>query len=197
MISADGVGLGPEGDADVGVQSRGDGVVSGEAFAGRSAEVRALCLVELQPVHAAVASALQAQAMAAGTGDRAWTPEAIADLLRMPGSYGYLATDSAAVEPLGFVFCRSVAGEGEILVLAVVPALWRRGLGRALLSRALGRARALGLQRMLLEVAVDNRPARSLYEAAGFRAVGRRPGYYHRADGRQVDALTLECEFSD
>src|SRR3546814_294514 len=132
--------------------------------------------------------------MAAGTGDRSWTPDAIGSLLAMRGSFGYLAVegDPPAPEPIGLVFCRSVTDEGEILVLAVLPGHWRRGLGRMLLAAALERAVTLGLRRILLEVAVDNEPARALYEAAGFRRVGRRRDYYRRADGRLVDALTHE-----
>ena len=148
-------------------------------------------LLPLLPVHATVAAALQSGAMAAGTGDRAWTPEAIAEMLLLPGSFGFLAV-APLDEPCGLVFCRSVAGEGEVLVLAVVPDQWRRGLGRMLLDAALERARDAGLRRMLLEVAVDNTAARALYDSAGFRPVGRRRGYYSRTDGGTADALTLE-----
>jgi ribosomal-protein-alanine N-acetyltransferase len=42
----------------------------------------------------------------------------------------------------------------------------------------------------VLEVAVDNHAARDLYLGASFSAVGRRPRYYRRPDGR-VDALIL------
>lgn len=153
-------------------------------------------LLPLLPTHAAVAAALQSGAMAAGTGDSAWTPEAIAELLALPGSFGFLAV-ARSDEPRGLVFCRSVAGEGEVLVLAVLPEQWRRGLGRMLLAAALARAREMGLRRMLLEVAVDNGAARALYEAAGFEPVGRRRDYYRRAGGHSVDALTLACSLPD
>src|SRR3546814_18678597 len=108
----------------------------------------------------------------------------------MRDSFGYLAVegDPPAPEPIGLVFCRSVTDEGEILVLAVLPGHWRRGLGRMLLAAALERAVTLGLRRILLAVAGANQPSRALYEAAGFPRVGRRRDYSRRAAGRPAEA---------
>ncbi len=153
-----------------------------------------LRLIRLKPVHAEVAAAIQAGAMAAGTGDEAWNARAIADLLEMPGSFGWLALhgDEEVPNPVGLVFCRSLAGEGEVLVLAVLPAYWRKGVGRTLLSAALEQAAAAGIRRMLLEVAIDNDSARALYESFGFVTAGRRRAYYRRPHGQPVDALTMD-----
>jgi RimJ/RimL family protein N-acetyltransferase len=46
----------------------------------------------------------------------------------------------------------------------------------------------------VLEVAETNEVARRLYAAAGFRAVGRRPDYYQRANSVPVAALTMARE---
>lgn len=54
--------------------------------------------------------------------------------------------------------------------LATDPASRRQGAARALLERAEQRARALGLADLALDTALDNRPARALYESFGFRA---------------------------
>ena len=72
------------------------------------------------------------------------------------------------------------AGETEahLLRIAVDPDVQRQGIGRDLLAAVLGRATALGAVRVLLEVGASNRPARALYEAAGFTEIGRRAGYY-------------------
>jgi ribosomal-protein-alanine N-acetyltransferase len=56
-----------------------------------------------------------------------------------------------------------------------------------LLAAALQAAAEAGAARLLLEVAEANPAARSLYAAAGFAPVGRRPRYY--PDGG--DALLL------
>lgn len=116
--------------------------------------------------------------------DAPWSAAAFADLLGQAGVV--LEGDDD-----GFILIRAVADEAEILTLAVRPAARRRGLGARLVRRAIDRAAALGANRMFLEVADDNAPARALYGALGFEAAGRRPRYYPRPDGPAVDALIL------
>ncbi len=61
---------------------------------------------------------------------------------------------------------------GWVLNLAVHPGSQGRGLGRALLDRALHGTRAAGLRSLDLSV-VDGGPARRMYDAAGFRVLER------------------------
>jgi [ribosomal protein S18]-alanine N-acetyltransferase len=91
----------------------------------------------------------------------------------------------------GFILSRIAAGEAEILSVAVAQAQRGRGLARALLNLHLRRLAGLGARAVFLEVDEDNAPARRLYERAGFREVGRRTGYYQRADGNAAAALVL------
>ncbi|HEY0937702.1 MAG TPA: GNAT family N-acetyltransferase [Trebonia sp.] len=65
------------------------------------------------------------------------------------------------------------AGWAGITAVEVRPERRRDGLGRALTQAVLTRAAARGLNRVFLQVEVDNRPARTLYEGSGF-------GYSHR-----------------
>ncbi|HEX8744838.1 MAG TPA: GNAT family N-acetyltransferase [Thermoleophilaceae bacterium] len=58
--------------------------------------------------------------------------------------------------------------------LATAPRERRRGAARALLAEAEREARRLRLPALALETALDNAPARALYEAAGFEAVAER-----------------------
>ena len=90
------------------------------------------------------------------------------------------------------MLARVAAEEGEILTLAVAPAVRGKGLGRALLQAAITHARALGAQTMFLEVGVDNPAALALYTALGFAKVGNRKAYYN---GR--DALVLRLPLAD
>jgi ribosomal-protein-alanine N-acetyltransferase len=83
-----------------------------------------------------------------------------------------------------------VAGEAELLTLAVAPPARRRGRGRALLAAFEQGARERGACEAFLEVAADNAPAVALYAGAGYSELGRRPGYYSRAAGA-VDALLM------
>ena len=77
-------------------------------------------------------------------------------------------------------------GEAEILSICVSPAVRRAGIARALLVAFLSDLPPG--TRSLLEVAVDNLAAISLYESCDFSEVGRRPNYY--AGGKtKVDAI--------
>jgi ribosomal-protein-alanine N-acetyltransferase len=120
--------------------------------------------------------------------DHPWPPEAFATLLSGPGVFAVAATDGA-VEAL--ILMRAVAGEAEVLTLAVAPARRRRGVGAALLAGGLAIAAELGAGSAFLEVAADNPAAIALYRRAGFEPVGRRVRYYPRAAGPAADALVL------
>ena len=80
---------------------------------------------------------------------------------------------------------RRAADEAEILSVAVARAWRGRGLARRLLDLHLRRLAGFGLRAVFLEVDEDNEPARRLYARAGFREVGRRPGYYPQGQRRQ------------
>lgn len=67
--------------------------------------------------------------------------------------------------------------EFEVFDIGVDPSFQRRGIGRALLAEMLAVADAESAQ-VMLEVATGNVPARTLYEAHGFAAVGLRRNYY-------------------
>jgi len=80
----------------------------------------------------------------------------------------------------GYVVALDAADEGEILNLAVAESGRRRGLGRALVREILQALSRRGVRHVYLEVRESNAPARALYEAFGFREVGRRKRYYRR-----------------
>ena len=87
---------------------------------------------------------------------------------------------------VGFILSRRAADEAEILSVAVARAWRGRGLARRLLDLHLRRLAGFGLSAVFLEVDEDNTPARRLYARAGFREVGRRPGYYTGGKGALV-----------
>lgn len=82
---------------------------------------------------------------------------------------------------VGFVMLRVVAGEAEVLTVAVGEARRGRGYGRRLMEEALRRLYADAVESVFLEVSEVNDPALALYRRLGFKEVGRRKGYY--ADG--------------
>jgi ribosomal-protein-alanine N-acetyltransferase len=124
--------------------------------------------------------------------EEAWDVQAIAEILAMPGAFGFIACapSAAGPQPAGFVLACNAAGECEVLSIAVIPELRRRGLARILMEEATGFALAAGARRIFLEVAEDNWGARRLYAALGFAPVGRRHNYYRRGQNA-VAALTM------
>ncbi|UAL10729.1 ribosomal protein S18-alanine N-acetyltransferase [Caulobacter segnis] len=122
--------------------------------------------------------------------DRPWTALEFDDLLKSPGAFAILGEAGEPVQAKGFVLCRSIAGEAEILTIAVDPAARRRGWGAALVEVAAGIAAETGSEALFLEVAVDNLAAIGLYQATGFAKVGLRKGYYPHPDGAK-DALVM------
>ena len=119
-----------------------------------------------------------------------WSAADIAELLSGPGGFGVAATDSGDLAQ-AFILARAIAGEAEILTLAVTPASRRQGLARALVEAAAGVAASLSAESLFLEVAADNDAAIGLYRAAGFEEVGRRRGYYSRKAAPAIDALIM------
>jgi len=120
--------------------------------------------------------------------DDPWGAAAMARLIALTGSFGWLAWADRA--PIGFVLVRDLGNECEILSLGVLPRWRRQGVAQDLLGAAIGETRRRGLPSVVLEVATDNDAAGALYAGLGFVAVGRRPRYYRRPDGR-ADALIL------
>lgn len=116
---------------------------------------------------------------------RPWSAAEMAEMLMSPLTFVVNA-------PLGFLIGRVVAGEAEVLTIAVDPVARRQGIGAGLMSRFLDTARDRGAEVAFLEVAADNHAALELYRGCGFTENGRRRGYYYRPDGSAVDAITMQ-----
>ncbi len=116
-----------------------------------------------------------------------WTADAFNGLLAT-GAEGLLAVSDSA--PVGLILWRVAADEAEILTVCTLPAHRRLGVGRQLMEAANAILKTAKIQRLLLEVAIDNDAAIALYRGFGFTDAGRRRGYYMRPDGR-ADALVM------
>jgi len=112
-----------------------------------------------------------------------WSPATVRATVEHPGTVAVLVESGCAI-------IRVAADEAELLTIAVEPARRLRGLGSALLAEVIAAAAAGGATRLFLEVAADNAPGLALYRSRGFTEVGRRRGYYPRADAR-ADALIM------
>ena len=138
------------------------------------------------------ATARDAEAIAALHGAsfrRGWSEVEIERLLSERNTITHRATAGRSLH--GFILSRLASGEAEILTVAVAASQRGRGLARALLNLHLRRLAGFGVKAVFLEVDEDNEPARRLYARAGFREVGRRPGYYQISPGQAATALVL------
>lgn len=142
--------------------------------------------MKLRPVTQADGAALAE--LHAAAFDEPWSAEEILRFAEDRGGFALAVEADGALA--GFILCRLIAGEAEVLTLAVRPAARRRGIGRALLEAALALAQPTA-ESMFLEVAADNPGAVALYQGAGFEPVGRRAGYYGRPGAGSVDAIVM------
>ena len=90
---------------------------------------------------------------------------------------------------LGYLCFWEVAGEIQILNLAVAPDYRRQGVGRTLVNFLLKRAEEKKITKVFLEVRPSNQAALTLYHSLGFKLLYRRPDYYP-PEGE--DALVME-----
>jgi ribosomal-protein-alanine N-acetyltransferase len=117
---------------------------------------------------------------------RPWSAPEIAQILQGPHAF-------AIQESAGFLLGRAVAGEAEILTLAVNPAARRQGIGRNLVQRFLVHAKERNAQTAFLEVAANNTAAIALYLVCGFCLSGLRRSYYQGPSGQNLDAIVMSC----
>jgi ribosomal-protein-alanine N-acetyltransferase len=130
----------------------------------------------------------------------AWTRRQVSDALALPTTHALLIDESGATnasEPdeapeqsTGFVLSRHVAGEEELLLIAITPAARGKGLGRKLIEKFIENAKSRGTERIFLEMRANN-PAETLYRSIGFETIGRRRNYYTMSNGNRLDALTF------
>lgn len=125
---------------------------------------------------------------------RGWSSAEFEALLYQPGVHARIAKARSvfgAPAPAGFILYRAVRDEAEILSLATVPDLRRRGVGRLLIEDALRHLYREGVRSMHLEVEDTNIAAIHLYASMEFERAGKRPGYYAEGRDRPGSALVM------
>lgn len=137
-------------------------------------EVVALSLRAWAPVFASIERAMDADVYFAMHPDwRVTQKNAVEAACADPAMRVQVALDNARVA--GFVALRLHAedGIGEIYMIAVDPEFQRRGIATALTRHALDWFRKTGMSVAMVETGGDpgHAPARSTYEASGFRAL--------------------------
>lgn len=144
-------------------------------------------IVHGTPADLATVNAIMAEAFDPRFGE-AWTPSQCLGMVALPGVWLVIAWSGA--QPAGFALARTILDEAELLLLAIRPAMRRRGIGTALLRSVIGDARERGATTMHLEVRANNDAVR-LYRSEDFEKIGERRDYYRGKDGKLFDAHTF------
>ncbi|MEO8505689.1 MAG: ribosomal protein S18-alanine N-acetyltransferase [Acidobacteriota bacterium] len=109
--------------------------------------------------------------------DGPWSAAQLVSQLEQAQSLTLVAAGAVGELDAYATFTR-VAGEAELLRIAVRPSARQRGLAKRLLRAALSRLAGDQIEICHLEVREDNGPALALYRSLGFEEVGRRKAYY-------------------
>jgi ribosomal-protein-alanine N-acetyltransferase len=144
-------------------------------------------IVHGTPADIATVNAIMADAFDPRFGE-AWTPSQSLGMIALPGVWFSIAWSGN--RPAGFALARAIADEAELLLLAIRPAMRRRGIGTALLRSILADARERDADILHLEVRANNEAVR-LYRNEGFEKIGERRDYYRGKDGKLFDAHTF------
>jgi ribosomal-protein-alanine N-acetyltransferase len=102
-------------------------------------------------------------------------------------------------EVIGYILCRIETGlsnlgfggiikKGHIVSVAVMPKYRRRGVGEALVTKAIEGMRLYGAKQCYLEVRLTNEAAVNLYKKLGFQVTRTIHGYY--ADGENAYVMS-------
>lgn len=107
-----------------------------------------------------------------------------------------VASGEAASEEAGVIvgyagLCAYAADQCFVQTIGVDPAYQRRGIGSRLLHELIGEAERRDCRMLDLEVRAGNDAAIAMYEQFGFRAIGRRRGYYQPSG---ADAIVMRRE---
>ncbi len=119
-----------------------------------------------------------------------WTRGIFADCIRAGYDCSALQAGSMLI---AYIIQSHGAGESHLLNLCVAPHWQGKGFGKLLLNHAIRQARLQQCTCVFLEVRSSNPPGIRLYEQNGFFVVGKRPGYYRSADGRE-DAIVMRLD---
>ena len=89
---------------------------------------------------------------------------------------------------VGFAIMHFGDERAHLVLMAVVPALRRRGVGRRMLAWLTESAQVAGVMSIHVELRAQNHAARALYRSSGFAESLRIPGYYR---GREAAVRML------
>ena len=117
---------------------------------------------------------------------RPWSEESFRELLNI--DYARYLVAELDGEVVGSAGMRIIAGEGNIDNVVVESSHRNKGIAGRLVGELIRLGEEEGVRDFTLEVRVGNAPAIRVYERAGFKSEGIRPGFYEEP---KEDALIM------
>jgi len=115
-----------------------------------------------------------------------WSRGMFKQTLESPVARNFVMIEGGKV--VGYIIFYEAGVEVHIMNIAVHPGHRRRGIGLDMMRRIIEAVRVNSVEELFLEVRETNVPAQGLYEKLGFRAIGKRKGYYSETN---EDAIVM------
>lgn len=145
--------------------------------------------VEIRPLQEGDIEALAA--IEAETFSMPWSADAFRTLLTNPYCVYLVALDGDRI--VGGAGYTDLCGEANIDNVVVAKSHQGQGIGQALVRELIALGEAGNITAFTLEVRVSNMVAIHIYEKAGFRSEGIRPGFYERPREDAMIMWKREC----
>ena len=107
-----------------------------------------------------------------------WSHSSLSSELLRAGGEQYVVVAEESTLILGWCALLLVAGEAELLKIAVGEEYRKQGVASFFLLDLFEKLAQQDVQKLFLEVRETNIPANRLYQKLGFQQVGKRPRYY-------------------
>jgi ribosomal-protein-alanine N-acetyltransferase len=118
-----------------------------------------------------------------------WSEQSFLDSILLEHTLFLVAEETGKIA--GYCGIYLTAEEGELVNIAVIQSMRRKGMARCLLEEAVRILLENGVEALYLEVRVSNEPAIRLYESMGFSTEGIRKGFYEKP---REDARIMKLE---
>jgi len=120
-----------------------------------------------------------------------FTAQSLRDILNKPAFYGAVLPAVGQAAAIHAYYLSTISADcADIIAIGTHRDWQRRGFGRIMLEHLIGVTEQQHVEKILLEVAADNMPARQLYDSCGFVEIGCRKNYYKRGETR-CDAVIM------
>lgn len=136
-----------------------------------------------------------------------WSVATFRNMLMDPSFFGFIVGrgKNGEATDCGFILCRRVLDEIDVITFCVLPEHRGLGLGKLLVIETIKQAEIILKEesdhlcaiKIFLEVAENNKAAINLYTAFGFDKVSKRPKYYKNKAGSSIDAHIMVLQVGD